>query len=418
MGSRTRWHRFARYAPWAVVLAVGAACAGTCWYVYSEPRATTATPAGVTRFEVREVPLAFTPAPLPDAVPGPRLRFALQSVRPYFEIARTANRVPVPHIIHALRLWGVESEFPDLTFDLRVTPGFGGRRMLATLLEHDEFARLSSYKSPGMLYTSPYGIQVVCAADPMYGAIDTSSHLGKLGQVCGEVGVPSTHPVRTSDGATGTVADILRDDAARIVSGAEIDFVVCGLCRYAASGAPWVNRFGQTCDFDQLARSLLSRSPADGACDGIAKYHALACLARAADQTNLISPAIAADIRVRLTAVSRALEKCQKADGAWAWDWPQAEYPQAQVQRMNYRNPLTGAYLVTGHHLEWMAIAPPECRPNDESIQLALTYLLRNWEAANDELLSDWRLYALFSHAARAVWLFSGKQSLAPYERG
>jgi len=61
------------------------------------------------------------------------------------------------------------------------------------------------------------------------------------------------------------------------------------------------------------------------------------------------------------------------------------------------------AIAVTGHHLEWIALAPPQFRPRRESVERAALALARLIPQQPPPTVAN--SYAPFSHAARALLL-------------
>jgi hypothetical protein len=72
--------------------------------------------------------------------------------------------------------------------------------------------------------------------------------------------------------------------------------------------------------------------------------------------------------------------------------------------------------LVTGHHLEWLALAPDEVQPPRETIVRAGQWLARTLiEMDQQELTAT---YGPYSHAARALCLWRSKEPFAAWKAG
>jgi hypothetical protein len=107
----------------------------------------------------------------------------------------------------------------------------------------------------------------------------------------------------------------------------------------------------------------------------------------------------------RLGEVIRLLEDRQESDGGWPADW-------AGVGRMDPSLGWEGIpatrIRVTGHHLEWIAVAPKELRPSDASVSKAIRFLQETMSRTPGD--TYYAYYNLMTHAARALVLFSGRE--------
>jgi hypothetical protein len=65
------------------------------------------------------------------------------------------------------------------------------------------------------------------------------------------------------------------------------------------------------------------------------------------------------------------------------------------------------AVTSTGHHLEWLAIVPPELRPDRKLIQLAVSGILGVVEEMTPYARDRW--YLDLSHLGRALSLMLGR---------
>jgi hypothetical protein len=370
-------------------------------------------------FMVLDEPRRIDPVPVPGIITRQELDRVLTVVRPSFSPRRMVNKVPLSLILHSLRLWGQEVEFPTDPEGLEPRWTLGSRRMIATLLDNQEFLKTSRVMSAGLLARSPHGIQVLSTANANFGALDTSTHFGKLLQVMAEIGMPSRQPVRTGDGYVATLREVAQDEAARVVAGSELDFVVCGLSRYARDGRAWKNRFGQRRSLDGLTQELLDRPTGVGSCGGVHQLHALTILLRVDAQRPILSAPVRDRIRARLAEVSRVLAYSQRADGSWPWEWPKlVKGGKPQEVPNPYRREVVVDLVVVGHHLEWMALAPPELRPPAETISMAARFLVRSWPQCAAAVEMDWHVFNPLTHAARALWLLSGETNIRTYALG
>lgn len=101
-----------------------------------------------------------------------------------------------------------------------------------------------------------------------------------------------------------------------------------------------------------------------------------------------------------LSRIASLLATTQHSDGAWRVDWSVGEqcHPPASAPSS------WGASIhVTGHHLEWLAIAPRRLLPVN-SIQQAIDFLTRGLQTVTSrEILGS---YCPWSHAVRSLLLW------------
>jgi hypothetical protein len=120
------------------------------------------------------------------------------------------------------------------------------------------------------------------------------------------------------------------------------------------------------------------------------------------DESFLSTPASIA-IRAAMADASACLERSQQPDGAWSLDWALTG---GQSRNESLINEAIGRVRVTGHHLEWIAVAPVELRPSAKAVRQAIQFLLTTLSSQSPEYYYD--NYAPVSHAVRALVLLSG----------
>jgi hypothetical protein len=360
-------------------------------------------PAAV-KFRSLAEPIRIAPNAIPGLVSDEELDVVLRSVEPRFDPKILAGKIPVPLLVHASRLWGGDATFPDRAG----IPALRGEFLLENLLNNDSYRTYSSIFNTNLLVKSPYGTHVVTSEDLVDAAFETMTHLGQLTKVLADSAVPSGRPIVASGGSRGTVLGILQDDAARLRKGAELEFAVAGLCRYAAGDAAWSNRFGQRISFDLLAGYLMEGDPArPKACAGAHVPYALALLLRSHRIRPLLSAATARGVEAHLRSISATLERMQRDDGAWDLQWSGADHPPAGLS--DEQGPAYQRLVGSGHTLEWIAFAPEDCRPRVEVIRRAARSVVGSWPEFVKLYEEDWHNYMPLSHAARAIWMISGK---------
>jgi hypothetical protein len=116
----------------------------------------------------------------------------------------------------------------------------------------------------------------------------------------------------------------------------------------------------------------------------------------------MLSSVVRKKILARLRTLSDSLEQTQLSYGAWGRNY----YGPASTERDREATESSiDQFVVTGHHLEWIAEAPLECRPNRASIESAARFLCKFTDECSAMTIRG--TYGPFTHAARAVLMLS-----------
>jgi len=288
--------------------------------------------------------------------------------------------------------------------------------MLEVLLNSDRFEQMYPKGTP-LLSTSLEGVAI--RLNP--GALserrinlwpDCEAHVDKVLSVLGEIGIKPSHPIKAS-GRAGTVADMLRDSMKRFSWTQELDFTAKAYLLYLKQPASWTNRFGMGVSLSDLIARVAEAELGTGACVGTHKCQVLAMALRADSEAPFLSSSTRRRVTERLLLASRRLEQTQLPDGSWPSDWCLSNklFPITQEE-----GELNTRLRVTGHHLEWIAIAPDFAMPSGQSVSRALAYLQRRMtEVPGDSYYED---YTMLSHCARALVLFSGQSAYDLLKKG
>lgn len=361
--------------------------------------------------EVAETPCEFEVTPIANSVSNEEMAAVVSAMQPYFDPDGLAGKTPVGVLTHSLRLWGPNAQFPVRVFGEKMLPGLDSSLMIKSLFNHTEFLRNCSIGSPALLMRSEYGIHALSNRDSVHFGSELQAHVGQLIAMASEIGLPASFEVTTGSDSTGTIEEIVRDTAVRATRTGELEWITIALARYAQPGSiEWRNRFDQTVSFDALTEQLCDRPIGDGACGGTHIPYALTIMIRADAEKQLLSESTRDRARYYLQRLSKGLEDAQTKDGAWDFTWP-GHVPGgvSLLVPEEYRDALLQNYVITGHQLEWMALAPGDLRPSAESMRRAARYLITHWDYfARERLAREWHVYNPTTHAARALWLVSG----------
>ena len=337
------------------------------------------------RRAVRHQPLRLhSPAGSAVRIPPELLKLVLAKALP----VRSERTWAIHEFLHSLRIWG---------HSLSDVPGcYSSTEMLGIVTEsrrHQAYYAQTAPAPPLLLSTRfGFGTRVFGGRDD----VASTSHIGNVVQVLGEMGLPSDSAVRV-ESRDCRVVDGLVDLMARFNLEDELEFATVAFCHYLPPTRKWRNRHGQEISFDAIARTLVQQQ--GGVCYGTHRLYALATLLNANKQSLILSSVSRALVMKALKQASRALEKSQVPDGLWDGSWSDP------TAKRNAPPRLTELITSTGHHLEWIALVPREIAPGDDTIRQAavsLAHKILSTPSAQLDLH-----YGPLSHAANALMLLS-----------
>ncbi len=323
------------------------------------------------------------------------LRRTLVYLQPRWRISKTNA------LLHALRLWGPKADFPDdvLGSPLRMAMP-PGDRMLEVLLDMQKYDR-AGVRPSVFLYPTEYGVR------QWYDSLNEGgvAHCDQFLKVMGELGLPADQPIRLIDGRTATLADVICDSLNMYSPTEELEFTAVAYSRWLPPTSEWSDRFGRRHSLDGLASALLEQPLGEGACYGTHALYGLVNLLRAHRLHPVLRPGTADAVEKHLSRVSALLEANQSAEGAWFEKWHQSNRPTLP------EDATLEAITAVGHHLEWVAMAPPDLRPKTPCLAKAAEFLVRVIPGHSVNTIAG--SYSTFSHAGRALALLSEADPVA-----
>ncbi|MCE9547972.1 MAG: hypothetical protein K8T25_21070 [Planctomycetia bacterium] len=321
----------------------------------------------------------------------------------------TLTPVDTNVLVHALRLWGPRAEFGDSRYP-------SGPTMLGYFLDDAEFRRIAGANTPPLFMRDKSGVRVRPWIENSPYRLTGAVHTDDLLATLAESGVTLATPLITRDGAV-SVADLMRETLARFHrSQYEYEWTAISYARYLFPLSHWDNRFGQPIDTDALADELLAQPMPNGVCGGAHRLEALVVLLRADDQYHALSRRTRRKITDYLTRMSGLLIASQNSAGYWNRNWYLGSAAEAANKTHNRQDGTYDRILTTGHHLEWLALAPPEVQPPRETIVRAAQWVVRAMIAEDANGLA--MHYGPFSHAARALCLWRSKDPFEAWQAG
>jgi hypothetical protein len=351
---------------------------------------------------IRETPLRLTTPPAHvELVTDYQLATALCATAP---IWRPPN---VPLLIHYLKVWGLDADFSAEMVGARCTGPWMVETLLCDKLCKQRTNRLGSH----YLVDSPFGIHVVQVGAPDSAETRGEGHFGQLLKALGQAGVPAETPVITESGQRGNVRDLISDAVMRFRPSEDLDFVSCAFAMWLPPETSWRDQFGNEYSFDFLIDSLISRPLGPGSCGGCHRAYAVMAILAADSAHPLLSIDCRNEAEAWIESLSRLLEHTQLDDGAWDSNWS----GNGRVDVV-YADDVLDRITITGHQLEWIAMAPERLRPSKLTITKAVAALTASIERMRQSSRITFKSALPSSHAARALSLLRGEEPFAAFQ--
>jgi hypothetical protein len=296
-----------------------------------------------------------------------------------------------PNLVeHALRTWGSEIEFtnPDI---------ISGPQMKAFLTDMAKFADSWGKTANPLLVANDDGIHIRYAED-----LSSSVHHDHTLAALTEAGLSLDDSVYTTARhlhVRNIVTEALRDFH---LDERETEWSVMSFALWLApqKTTAWHNGEGRKITFDMLAERLMRNHKRDGVCLGTHRVYSLMLLVRLNDDRGgqLITTETREQIMSYLGVVRDLITASQRPDGSWTSNW--TDGPDS-LAKSDPDEPVSKRVIATGHHLEWLSIAPIELHPPREQILNAADWLIANVETTpQNEIDSN---YTFYSHVGKAL---------------
>ncbi len=338
----------------------------------------------------RERPLSISPLyDDPSVVSHEDLARVLVKIRPKFpEKGRKPN-----YVEHALRAWGENATFRDPAV-------MSGEAMRDFLIDHSRYAgswsRDDSHGVEPILIDRPRGIAVRWASRQ-----DTSVHHDHLLACLTEAGVRIDQRVYPPSGRYVILNDVLQEALRDFrPDERETEWSTMAFALWLPPVKSWQTNKGRTVTFDMMADRLIRGHKEMGVCAGTHRVYSLMLLWRLDQDYDLVSDETAERIFAHLKSVRDVIEESQFPDGHWPPNWADGR---SAVENPRPAEPEQNV-IATGHHLEWLAIAPEELHPPRETIRRAARWLIETTTSKTDAEIYDH--YTFYSHVGNALALW------------
>jgi len=347
------------------------------------------------------------PTPIAPRYDEPRVVTDAQLAAVLDRVKPPADPVNTNNFVHALRLWGPAADFGEAKIP-------SGQELRDYFLNDATFRRWAGDKTPPLFARGRDGIEVRSFDDRLTDRATSSYHANDLIATLAEIGVPLDTPLVMRDGQA-KVSDLLETALSRAYPDQlEYEWTAIAYARYVFPQPAWRNKFGQRISVDDLVEQILNHPPDAGPCNGLHRLEALVVLNRADDEFHALRPKTKAKMLLYMQRCSHALVQAQTSDGYWTRQWPRGAA--ASVPSKDHPVKLHDQLLVTGHHLEWLALAPEEVQPPRETVIRAGQWLARTLVEMDQKELIE--AYGPYTHAARALCLWRSVEPMAAWRAG
>jgi hypothetical protein len=355
----------------------------------------------------RPVLPALRPAPLvvaplyddPAVISDEQLARLLAKIRLRFGGSNT----PLGAVDHGLRFSGPTAEFEDADM-------MDGEDLLRLLVDHRRFAEVYGQRErPLLIPTAAGGVEVRALQGPA-----SASHVDHTIASLAEIGTPLDFPIVTPGG--GSTYRAMVEESLRGFSLNQPEYEWSALT-YALLARPtpgWTTGEGQEMTFDRLAARLRREALPRGVCSANHRLHALVTMLRVDEseqslgEPRLLSGEERERIVEYLQGITARFVEHQHPDGFWNGDWPTSA-PATSEPSDRETDTLAIRIIVTGHVLEWWALAPELLHPPRQVVVDAAQWLVGTVDGLDPQQVQSY--YSYLSHVGRALSLWRGRTS-------
>ncbi len=326
----------------------------------------------------------------PEMVTDEQLAAVLKKLLPRF----ARDRMRPNYVEHAIRIWGDRIVFqnPEL---------ISGPQMREFLTDSGAYIESWGHEAKPILESTDSGVSVRWGPDK-----STSVHHDHLLASLTEAGVSLDTPVFTPHRRM-TFQDVLNQALSDFrLDERETEWSVMAFGFWLAPQgiSEWNNGQGRRISFDLLAERILRSHKQQGVCHGTHRVYSLVVLLRLQDEYGqLVRDETQKRIVDYLSSVRDLLTVSQAPDGSWPPNWPAGTDANAPTDPQEQHK---GRVISTGHHLEWLAIAPQELHPDSEQIRRAAAWAIHDTIESSQAVIDA--NYTYYSHVANALALWRG----------
>ena len=322
----------------------------------------------------------------PEVVSDEELAMVLSKVRPKFP----HNKNKPNFVEHALRFWHVDAVFQDPDV-------MSGEEMKNFLTDHGRYLASWGGDIKPLFIDREEGVAIRWGYEE--GASVHHDHwlasLTEGGIALDETLVTPSRRMTVQEAVQEGLRDFHLDERET-----EWSAMAFGLWLAPDGQKDWTTNDGRVITFDMLAERLIRGHCRYGVCGGTHRVYSLMLLWRLNEEFGILSDDMKEKVWSHLEYVRDTITQSQFEDGHWPWNWADGK---KAVEEPEYRDEYQSV-IATGHHLEWLAIAPEELHPPREQILKAADWLIKNVESKSPEQIMQH--YTFYSHVGSAFSLW------------
>ncbi len=334
----------------------------------------------------RETPLVIEPLyDDPEVVSDAELAAVLAKIQPRFPL----KKLKPNYVEHALRTWWLHAKFADPKV-------MSGEALKEFLTDHGRYLASWGDDFAPLLQDESGGVSIRWGKEE-----GASVHHDHWLACLTEAGVRLHEPVFTPNSRTHDINDVLQESLRDFkLDETEVEWSAMAFGLWIAPQKTWTTRQGRTLSFDQLADRLMRGHKRFGVCSGTHRLYSLIVLMRLDDDHDILSDETRERIMDHMRSVRDLIAVCQFEDGHWASNWSEG----ADSLSKPIEDELYKQVIATGHHLEWMAIAPQELHVSRDQILKAADWVIKTTTEQTDSDIAT--RYTFFSHVGNALALW------------
>jgi hypothetical protein len=288
--------------------------------------------------------------------------------------------------LHVLRFHGLRAEFAE--------NDFGSSDALLWLLTDQDLAK-QCFGRPSLVRT-PYGLRFQSGSSARDAEVE--AHRDQCLSAFAELGLPLSFALQV-DNAQGSLRDVLRDSVANFhLKQGELAWTALAYALYLPPAREWLNRYGETYSFDQLAHELMDRPLDTSSCGGTHLLYSLAILARVDDEIPVLSHGTHDDLFKHLQRCLQVAVQTQDPQGFWHADWNLTLLPAESGRKGTAADTPKDHLLMTGHLAELFLMLPQRLQVPEATVRRAAVWLGGRLREA--PVADQWREICPYTHAA------------------
>ena len=321
----------------------------------------------------------------PQVVSDDELAGVLKQVQPRF----SSKNLRPNYVEHALRIWGVDAQFSDPEV-------LSGPQLRDLLIDHGRYLASWGDRIQPLLVESRAGVEVRWGREE-----GASVHHDHWLACLTEAGVALHEPIYTPSQHTRTINDAVQQALRDFhIDEREVEWSAMAFGLWLPPARSWQTLDGRTVSFDMLADRLMRGDKRFGVCSGTHRLYSIVLLLRLDELYSILSPEVRERMIAHMHGVRQLLIDSQFEDGHWPSNWEKG----ADAVHKPIDDPLQKRVISTGHHLEWLALAPEELHPPREQIRKAARWAIDTTLSRTPAQILEH--YTFYSHVGGALCLW------------